>query len=63
MYKEAMQIVKEIYTAFADDDEMWKSLAVMLRKFVDALVEEGFTREEALDIVTKMPNIAQPKLG
>lgn len=63
MMDEIMELIRDAYKTMADDNELWQCLAVMIRKFVDALVKEGFSREEALDIVARMSNVMQPKFG
>ena len=58
---EMLEAIREIYQLMADENLLWKSLAVILRKVTHALIEEGFTREEALGIATQMASTIQPK--
>lgn len=38
------------------DEEFYKINASMAKKMLDAYMEEGFTREEALTLVSKLGN-------
>lgn len=59
MINEVIELLRGTYKSMADDDELWQCLAVITRKYMDALIKEGFSREEALGIVAKMPNVMQ----
>jgi hypothetical protein len=43
--------VGEILACMAEDDVYWRSLARMMSRWLQAMIAEGFTREEALVIL------------
>jgi hypothetical protein len=49
--KEAVKSVGELLRCLAEDDGYWRSLARMMSRWLQAMIAEGFTREEALAIL------------
>jgi hypothetical protein len=61
--KEAMEPVNVGLKIVADNDELFANVAKIIRKMIDALVAEGFTREEALGLTKSAAGSAAGKAG
>jgi hypothetical protein len=49
---EMIQQVKEVFTTIDNDNEFFNTVARLCRKAREALEKEGFTRQEALSIIS-----------
>lgn len=52
--KEMLNTVKDVLLGIADDDEVFRGLAMCYRRMYMALCAEGFSRSEAMDIITSI---------
>ena len=51
MLDKVLNEVNLVLKAAADSDELYANLAVICKKATDALIKEGFSREEAINIL------------
>lgn len=52
--------LKYFLKALESDDEFFKTTASITKKHLDAYMEHGFTREEALTLICKLGNGTSP---
>jgi|GEM_PF-7039314 len=49
---EMLEQLNEIMKAMADNEELMGNISRFLMRFMESLMKQGFTREEAVSIVT-----------
>jgi hypothetical protein len=57
-----LNLTKKLLIDFLLEENFPKALAKFTKRFYDALIEEGFTQEEAMEIVTRaqIPQVSLP---